>query len=74
MAGGVIWDFSPLVSCWNRSYCEQDVCLNSNICKYLVPHETNMSNFHQLEVVDRGSETQLQVGENLKYLIYRFMG
>ena len=25
-----------------------------------------MSNFHQLEVVGRGSETQLQVGENLK--------
>ena len=24
-----------------------------------------MSNFHPLEVVDRGSETQLQVGENL---------
>ena len=25
----------------------------------------NMSNFHPLEVVDRGSETQLQVSENL---------
>ena len=25
----------------------------------------NTSNFHPLEVVDRGSETQLQVGENL---------
>ena len=24
-----------------------------------------LSNFHLLEVVDRGSETQLQVGENL---------
>ena len=24
-----------------------------------------MSNFHQLEVVDRGSDTQLQVGENI---------
>ena len=24
-----------------------------------------MHNFHPLEVVDRGSETQLQVGENL---------
>ena len=23
-----------------------------------------MSNFHPLEVVDRGSETQLEVGEN----------
>ena len=28
-----------------------------------------MSNFHPLEVVGRGSETQLQVAENLNYLI-----
>ena len=27
-----------------------------------------MSNFHSLEVVGRGSETQLQVGKNLQYL------
>ena len=27
-------------------------------------NQTNMSNFHPLEVVSRGSETQLQVGEN----------
>ena len=27
--------------------------------------------FHQLEVVCRGSETQLQVGEHLNYLIER---
>ena len=26
----------------------------------------HLSNFHQLEVVGRGSEIQLQVGENLK--------
>ena len=26
-------------------------------------------NFHPLDVVGRGSETQLQVGENLGYLI-----
>ena len=31
-----------------------------------------MSNFHPLEVVGRGSETQLQVGENLNYLIDHF--
>ena len=31
-----------------------------------------MTNVHQLEVVDRGSETQLQVGENLNNLIERF--
>ena len=28
-----------------------------------------MSNFYPLEVVDRGSDTQLQGGENLNYLI-----
>ena len=31
-----------------------------------------MSNFHPLEAVDRGSETQLQVGENLNYYILAF--
>ena len=31
----------------------------------------NMCIFHQLEVVCRGSETQLQVGEHLNYLIER---
>ena len=30
---------------------------------------TNISNFHLLEVVGRGSETQLQGGENFNYLI-----
>ena len=30
---------------------------------------TNISNFHPLQVVGRGSETQLQVGENSNYLI-----
>ena len=33
-----------------------------------------MSNFHSLEVVGRGSETQLQVDENLNYLFRRFKG
>ena len=33
-----------------------------------------MSNFHALEVVGRGSETQLLVGENLNYLIWSFKG
>ena len=31
-----------------------------------------MSNFHPLEVVRRGSETQLPVDKNYNYLIYRF--
>ena len=33
-----------------------------------------MGNVQPLEVVDRGSETEIQMGENLKYLIYRFKG
>ena len=31
--------------------------------------QINMGNFHPLEVVGRGSETQLQAGENLNDLI-----
>ena len=31
-------------------------------------------NSHPLGVVGRGSETQLQVGENLNYSIWRFKG
>ena len=33
-----------------------------------------MSNFQQLEVVGRGSETQLQVAENLNTLSYHDKG
>ena len=33
-----------------------------------------MSNFHPLEVVGRGSETQLKVGENLNELTWREKG
>ena len=32
-----------------------------------------MSNFHPLEVVGRSSETDLQMGENLKSMIYPFL-
>ena len=42
--------------------------LNNTICKCLLSKETNMSNFHALEV-GRGGETQLQVGENLNHFI-----
>ena len=33
----------------------------TKICKSLVSNLAHMSNFHPLEVVSRGSETQLQV-------------
>ena len=44
------------------------MCLNIKICKYLSSNSTNMGNFWPLEVVGRGSETQLQVAENLNKL------
>ena len=34
----------------------------------------NTSNFYSLEVVGRGSETQLQVGENLFFQMYSASG
>ena len=33
-----------------------------------------MSNFYSFEVVGRGSETQLQLSENLSHLIYHLKG
>ena len=36
------------------------------ILKYLWSNKTNMINFQPIKVVGRGSETLLQVGENLK--------
>ena len=43
--------------------------LNIYICKCLVSSQANiMSNFHAVEVVGRGSETQVQVGGNLNYM------
>ena len=38
----------------------------SKIFKELTSILSNLNNFHSLEVVDRVSETQLQVGENFK--------
>ena len=45
--------------------------LSLNNCERLVPNLTNMCNFHPLEVVGRGSDTQLQVGENLNKVTQR---
>ena len=38
----------------------------------MISNKTHMSNFHPLEVVGRGRETQLQVGEKLIYYPNRF--
>ena len=58
----------------NHCYWEWNVCLNIKICKYLCSNYTNMSNFQPLDVVGRGSETQLQVGENFKKFIQQNKG
>ena len=53
------------------------MCLNIMIYKYLVSNQTKMlsvSNCHPLEIVSRGSETQLQVGENLNRITQRLKG
>ena len=38
--------------------------INQQYLKTVDLHFVNLNNFHSLEVVDRVSETQLQVGEN----------
>ena len=38
--------------------------INQQFLKQLTSILSNLNNFHSLEVVDRVSETQLQVGEN----------
>ena len=35
---------------------------------------SNLNNFHSLEVVNRVSETQFQVGENSNWIIWRLKG
>ena len=46
----------------------------SKIWKELTSIWSNLNNFHSLEVVDRVSETQLQVGENSNWIIWRLKG
>ena len=59
---------NPFLIRLNRSYCELTVCSNNKICKRLVPNYY-YHYFSPLEYVGRGSETQVQVGENLNHLI-----
>ena len=46
----------------------------SNIWKQLTSILSNLNNFHSLEVVDRVSETQFQVGENSDWKIVAVKG
>ena len=46
----------------------------SKIYKQLTSILPNLNNIYSLEVVDRVSETQLQVGENSNWIIWRLKG
>ena len=48
--------------------------INKQDSKIIHPHLSKLNNFHSLEVVDRVSETQLQVGENSNLMIWRLKG
>ena len=57
------WAPGQVISLTNHFF-GSEMTVNTKICKCSVLNLRNMSNFHPLEVVGRGSETQLQVGEN----------
>ena len=62
------------VSCFKHVKGKNNVTSISKICKELTSILLNLNNFHSLEVVDRVSETQLQVGENSNWIIWRLKG
>ena len=48
--------------------------INQQDLKTIDLHFLKSENFHSLEVVDRVSETQLQVGENSNWIIWQLKG
>ena len=48
--------------------------INQQYLKTVDLHLSSLNNFHSLEVVNRVSETQLQVGENPDGIIWRLKG
>ena len=46
----------------------------NKVSKYLNSISSNVSDFHSSEVVDRVSETQLQVSENSNQITWRLKG
>ena len=54
-----------IISRLNHRYWEQ--CAFKHLFEKIANISSPMSDFHSLEVVGRGSETQLQVGEKLKF-------
>ena len=57
------------ISRLNYCYCKRYVCLIIMTCHNMLSQIKQMNTFHSLEVVARGSESQLQLGENLNNLI-----
>ena len=57
--------FNPFYKPIKSLILGKNVCLKIKIFKCLVSKLTNISNCHPFDVVGRGSETQLQMGENL---------
>ena len=61
-----ICDMTKITLNHNNIIIHQARCMRPIFSLY--PAKLNNLNFHPLEVVDRGSETQLQMGENYTYL------
>ena len=53
----------------NHCHWELNECSNLKICKCWSQIKQILVHFHPLEVVGRGGETQLQVGENLNLIM-----
>ena len=49
------------------------MCLNQDL-QIFASNLTSISYFHPLEVVNCGSETQLQEGENYNFIMWYFEG
>ena len=60
--------------CYITLFSPSDVTAFHIIRKQLTSILSNMHKFHSLEVVDRVSETQFQVGENSDWIIWRLKG
>ena len=56
--------------CLLAGWIANEICVQTSIFANVWSqiNKINMSNFHPLEVVCRGSETQVQVGENLNQI------
>ena len=73
-AGALYSGFHFLLAHWVPLFKYVKYKMWKEIWKELTSILSNLNNFHSLEVVDRVSETQLRVGENLSWIIWRLKG